>query len=292
MTMNSRILKVTLEMPNGKVVLNQTLFLRIRINKAALALQSKATIEVAGLSTQLRESMLSQFTAWNKRKNEGANLDNPAWINVKVEAGFRVNGKDYSSQVFIGQVVMVDLVAPPPDISIRITCYSRQIDKSNNVSSYPPGNVTFRAYVAWVAAQMNLGTNFICDTSYNDTVISNASRSSRIVGSLLIDLQSIYRPDVAAFVDDDYLIVKDRNKMINPNTIPKVSKFIGAPSWTEWGVSFVTMFDAAIRLGNGAELKSRINPSLNGQYVITELEYDLCSRERPFYVKGSGSPPA
>jgi len=280
-------------MPEGdKVVLDQSLNMRIKINKAAMMLQNRASIDVSGLTTQLRETLLSQFSIWNKRLIDTGVVDRKVWIDVMIEAGWFVDGNDQSSVVFIGQVVSTEPTSPPPDIGIRINCYSRQIDKTTFVTSMAPSSITFSDYVAWAAGQMGLGTNFICDTSYNDVILSNPSRSSFVRSALLIDIQNQYRPDVAAFIDDNLLIVKDVNKLINPKAIPKLTELIGIPSWTEWGVEFVVLMNGAVKLANGVDIKSKMNPSMNGQYVVMTLEYDLCSRDKPFYVKGGASPPA
>lgn len=293
MALKDRILKVTFTMPDGSVtVLDQSLQLRIKINKAALTLQNRASIDVTGLTTQLRESLLSQFTLWNKRLIDTGNLTRPVWVDVKIEAGYVIDGVDQSSVVFIGQVASTEITSPPPDISVRISCYSRQVDKTSFITSPAPSNISFANYVAWAAKQMDLGTNFICDTSYNDVILTNPARSALTRSALLIDIQSQYRPNVAAFIDDNFLIVKDIDKIINPKVVPLVDELIGIPSWNAWGIEFTTFMNGAIKLANGVQVKSKMNPSLNGQYVLMQLEYDLCSRDKPFYVKGGASLPA
>lgn len=290
MALKKRIIRVTLTMPTGVVIITDSLRMSVRIRKAALALQNRATIDVTGLTTQLRESLLSQFTAWNKRLADTTN-NVPSWINVSIEAGYSSNGTERTSVVFVGQVVQVEPTSAPPNIGVRITCYSRQVDQTSYVSDPAPDQVTLLGYVTWAAGQMGLGTNFICQTSKNDLVITNAARSRMTHASILIDIQSIYRPDIVAFVDDNVLVVKDRDALINLNEVANVTQFIGIPTWTEWGVEFTTLFDPTILLAHGATITSKMNPSLNGQYVIMELEYDLTSRDRAFYVKANGNPP-
>lgn len=292
MSLNTRILRVTLAMDSGDVVLDQGLQLRIRINKKALAIQNRATIDITGLSTQLRETLLSKFTAWNRRLLNMANVAE-SMIGVKIEAGYTVNGLEQSSVVFTGQVVQCDPVSGPPNIAVRITCFSRQIDKTNFISGNAPSSTTFYQYVQWAGTQMGFSpSNIICDTSYNDVTVGNVARSMFAQQSLLIDIQDMYKPNVAAFIDDDQLIVKDRNKIINLNEITNVNSFVGIPFWNEWGVEFTTLFVTAIKLATGVNLTSIMNPSLNGQYIVMELDYSLTSRDRDFYLKANCNPPA
>lgn len=291
MSMKERVLKVTFQLPSGEVVLTQGLRMQVRISKAALAAQNKAVIEVFGMDTKMREGLLSQFTAWNKRKAEQGDIT-PQWIPVSIEAGYKDSQGDYSSLVFKGEVALVEPSSPPPNISVRITAYTNQINKTKFVTAPAPAELTLEEYVAWAAGQMGLGTNYICDTSYNKSVITNPSRSTHIAAALVIDIQNAYRQDIAAYVDDGVLIVKDAANLINANLIANVTEFVGTPSWNEWGVEFLTMFDPAIKVGQAVNLTSVMNPSINGNYVTTELDYDLTSRDKAFYVRGSGSPPA
>jgi len=294
MPLNRRLLKVTLAMPGGDVIIDESLQLKVRIHKAALSTQNRAAIEVTNLNTQLREQLLSQFTAWNKRQVEsGRTAQN--WLDVKIEAGYYI-GLDkkntQSSVIFVGQVALVEPTSPPPNIGVRLTCYSRQIDKTTFITERAPYKTTFKKYVEWAAGQMGFGTSFICDTSYNDVEILNPARSIHTVAGLLPDIQSYYRPDVAAFVDDNVLIVKDRSAVINKDQVSLLDRFIGIPGWTEWGVEFTVMFDPTVRLAQAVFLMSKMNRSLNGAYVMMEIEYDLTSRDKAFYLKGGGSPPA
>lgn len=307
MTLRKRILKVTLSMPAGDVVLDDSIYIHARIEKAALAIQNKAVLEIMGLSTSLREQLLSQFTAWNKRQVETGQIAQD-WINITIEAGyatpastvaaasggFATPASSQTSVIFKGQVTLCELASGPPNIAVRITCYTQQINKTAFISSQAPAQTTFYNYVKWAAQEMGFGNNFICDTSFNDVVIYNAGRSRYIKYTLLIDIQDKYKPDIAAFVDDDMLIVKDRDKIINPSSISNVTsdQIIGTPCWNEWGVEFTTMYDPTIKLAQATAITSLMNPGVSGTYVITSLEYDLASRNGAWYLKSSGSPPA
>jgi hypothetical protein len=278
-------------MPNGPVVLDETIDLRVRIRKDALAIQNKCDIDIFGMSQTLRASLLSQFTAWNKRNLEAGQPGYQAsYINIVVEAGYNNASQNTSTTVFKGQVATTDPIEGPPNIGVRVTSYSQQLSKVDFVTSPAPAKTTFKNYVAWVADQM--GLPFQCETSYDNQIITNPSAQTMVVGALLIDIQNAYRPNVAAFIDNDVLIVKDINKVISSAQIVQVNEFIGTPLWTEWGVDFMTLFDPKLQLAGAASLQSKMNPSLNQTFVISSLEYDLCSRETPFYAHVFANPSA
>ena len=298
MPLTKRTLKVTISLPGGDVVLDEGLMLRVSIQKAALAIQNSATVEVYGMTTSLRLKLISQFTAWHKRQVSTGQAPQD-WIAVKIEAGYAdaqsVSGGAATSRtalVFVGHVVNVDPTAPPPNIGVRIKCYTRQIDKTAFLTQAAPTSTTYHNLVKFAAQQMGFGDNFVCNTSFNDRVVTNAFRTIYTQGALLLGIQDLYRPNVAAFIDNDKLIVKDRNAIIDPAAVANVTEFIGTPMWNEWGVSWQTLMDPTIQLAGAAQLTSLMNPGVNGNYVITELRYQLSSREGPFYVTAMGSPPA
>lgn len=292
MSIKKRIIRLTFETPSGQVVITQDLKMFVRVNKAALAIQNRATMEIFGLDTQLRQRLTSQLTAWKKRLTEQGDI-NPIWIPVSIVAGYADDDGDHSTLIFKGECVLCEPSSPPPNISIKITAYTNQLNKASFITDPAPAELTFKEYVIWASQQMGLGDNPVCDTSYNESIITNPSRSTHVASALLIDIQNAYRMDVAAYVDDGRLIVKDVAKIVNPSEIAFLDVFVGAPpSWNEWGIQFQTMFNPEVRLGQAVDITSIMNPSTNGQYVVTELDYDLSSRDRQFYVKGSGAPPS
>jgi hypothetical protein len=303
--LNQRVLTVTIGLPSGNVVLTQALSMRIRIRKAALQVQNSATVEVIGMTTSLRLQLLSQFTAWHARQVASGQAPQD-YIPITITAGYQstassaanasgdpsASSTNQSATVFSGYVANVDPTSAPPNIGVRIQCFTRQLDKTQFLTQAAPTSGTFYNLVAWAAQQMGLGSNFICQTSFNNVVVYNAFRTIYTVGGLLIGIQDLQRPNVAAFIDDGQLIVKDRSAIVNSASTVRLDEFIGTPLWNEWGVEWMTLMNTAVKLASAAALTSSMNPGVNGTYVITELEYDLTSREGPFYVKAMGSPPA
>ena len=297
MPLLKRILKVTFKMPSGdEVVLDQDVDLRIRIHKGALEPQNTATIEVANLTQNLRLELMSQFTAYNKRavqKNQPlyGGATNP-YVNVVIEAGYDDGKTKTSAVIFQGQVVEASLSSPPPNMSMRIDCFTQQLNKLTWRTQPTPPGMTFKEYVMWAGKQMET-SNTICETSRDDVKMgANMSGTTYIVGALLIDLQNAYQPDVVAYIDDNVLIVRDYGRVVSVAGKVDVDTFIGAPTWTQWGVSFRTMFDQTITMTCAVTLKSEMNPSLNHEFVVVTLDYDLASRTTPFYCTVYACPPS
>jgi hypothetical protein len=303
MPLANRLLNAVITLQSGTVVtLDQTLQMRVRINKASLDIQNRATIEVYGLTRSLREQLLSQFTLWNRTQFvAGRSVGPPVWAPVTISAGWSTVAPAGSNTgqgqqitpVFVGQVAYVEIISGPPNVGIRLTCYTRQLDKTAFPASPAPYTGTFKNFVAWAANEMGFGTNnYICQTSHDNDPANNLGGEIYTIGSILPAIQNAWMPNVAAFVDDDFLTVKDRSTILNAAATQTYSEFVGIPSWTEYGVEFTTLFDPTIRLAQGATLQSALNPSLNGSYVVMEIEYDLTSREEAFYGKVNANPPA
>lgn len=81
---------------------------------------------------------------------------------------------------------------------------------------------------------------------------------------------------VDAFVDDEELIVKDRDvglsnrvKILNAD-----SGMVGIPKLTEKGVTVSCLIDTSVRIGGTIRIQSEINKAANGDWVIRLLKYD------------------
>ncbi len=290
MAITNRRLKVTFDFQheNDIVVLEENLNLKVKIEKNVLAMQNRADIEVINLGADLRARLLSNFTAWDKRLNDKG-VKPLRWVGVKIEAGY---GKE-TNLIYVGEVVVCELTASPPNTTIRFSCFTKQSDKTKDLTGRSPSNVTFKEYVLWAANQMGLNpgdVNF--ESSYESRRISNPARSIYTVAGLIWDIQDQYKPDVAAWIDDNILVVRDKNKVINPSEIVSLSEFVGIPTWNEWGASFKVLMNPAIKLAKGVTINSELNKSLNGTYVITKVSYELTSRDTNFYVSAQCSPAA
>jgi hypothetical protein len=293
----TRVLTVTFTLPDGETItLNdnpnlQGLRLRVNIHKACLAIRNRASIEITNLSTTLREKLVSLFTAWNNRQIQQEGILTPYYIHVVVEAGYQsIVESPPVVTVFMGDVTVVNLTGSPPNVAIRIMAYTQQVDVTKDPSSTFPTDGTLYDFVKWAASEMGFGNNFTCETSYNDQPVWNAAQTITTVSAILPSIQTQWTYDIAAFVDDNKLIVKDRYSIIDKSAIQTLTEFIGIPSWTEWGMECVTLFDPTVKLAQGVILKSVMNPSLTPTYVVMELEYNLSSRDTEFYGKIGGSP--
>lgn len=288
-----RKLRVTFHMPEGDVVLDETLNMHVHVEKDCLSSQNRAIISVTNLTGSVREQLLSQFTALNRRL-VAAGRAQPAYLDMQVEAGYaQSNGIDTTSVIYKGQVVQTDLVSGPPNVTVRITCYTHQVDKTVYIVQPPPFETTLKGLVLWAGEQMGFDSQHIkCSTDFDADILYNAARSTAVASELPMYISQAYFPRIAAYIDDDIFYVKNTYDVVNAADTVYLNEFIGIPSWTEWGVVFTTLFDPTIRTAQAVDLTSLLNPSLNGKYVVMGIEYELSSRDTPFYCHVNASPAA
>lgn len=96
--------------------------------------------------------------------------------------------------------------------------------------------------------------------------------------------------DFIAFLDNGVLKVLDKDESV-PNEDDSIklinisSGLIGAPSITEHGVTFKTLLDPALSLGDWVKLESEKYPVLNGLYQICELKFNFSTHSKEFYCE-------
>jgi hypothetical protein len=154
-----------------------------------------------------------------------------------------------------------------------------------------PPDLTFRQFVEWAGRQMKVSRT-ICETSQDDAMTGNIAGSTHTVGNLLVDIQNAYNPNIVAYIDNNVLIVRDIDRVVDVSGHVTVNEFIGTPMWTQWGVEFQTLFDQTLGLTCAVKLNSKMNPSLNHEFIVVNIDYVLSSRDTPFYIKVYACPPA
>ncbi|MGF7132072.1 hypothetical protein P3T40_003555 [Paraburkholderia sp. EB58] len=297
MPLKQRVLRADITLPNAagsSITLDQSLDIKVKLSKAVFMNQQICEIVVTNLSASLRESLLSQITAFNRRNVETGVVTAGLYASVSVTAGYIQPGTPpqmLTTTIFTGQIVRCDPVGELPNLAMKLTCYSQQLIKTQFMTQ-PPGSATFGGYCQWVADQ--LGLSLYLNTSKAGQKVTNPGAANQSMGQLLPELQRFYYPNVVAWIDNNTLYVSDANKVVAQNGTVAVNEFVnGFPVWTDYGVTFGCLFNPSIFVGSACILKSTMNPSLNNVgYVVTMIEYDLTSRQDAFDMRIQAAPPA
>ena len=298
MPLPTRVLQAKLKFPNTDEsiafdrLLDQSLKIKVRTSKNILHIQNTCDIEVYGLNDVQRSQLMSNFTAWNYRKN-------PSRQYVGLEMFAAYDNAASPSRFFVGDVVKCGPIGENPNHGVQITSYTRQIDRTNLITASLPTNPTFKQAVEAVARAAGLTAD--CKTYIDNKIIPNfgtfqvnplQAPQHYTIQAAIAMLWRVDPDGVAVWVDDDMLYARNVGEVIDPENVIKLDQFIGAPpTWNEWGITGTVLFTPGLTVASGIDVTSTSNPGVNGQYVVTSLDYNLASRETPFYMTFKASPP-
>jgi len=267
-----RIIELSIEV-DGVIKTYTDLYIKASGSKFANANQNTCNIQIDNLTKNTRDYILTETSPLNRNRRQKR---------VVLKAG----RKSYGTSVVYSGNVVESTPSQPPDIGLSLKCltaffFQGEIIKTNQSSQTKLSDIAGQA-----ANSMNLGLNF----QAKDISVGNYTYS----GSALRQVDKINNLSSAnAFIDDDMLIVKDADKPLT-NIITLVnaeSGMIGIPEITERGVKVKFLLDNKTRIGGTIRVNSKINPAANGDYTIYKLDFDIATRDTPFYYTAEGMRP-
>lgn len=247
--------------------------LRVRASgtKFANAQQNECTLTVTGLSMTTRDHLLTETSPFNSNRTPKRLI---------IEVG-RVSTALF--RIFIGDIVSAEPSAPPDvDVIIKAKTQSAQ---SGNVVAIASGPISKLSAISQrVADEIGLGLDF----QALDKNISNFSYTGAALKMVNLLQDS---GGVRAFIDDETLIVKNYGSALagRIRILGADTGMVGIPKATEKGLDVTFLIDSESLLGGMIRLDSKMNKSLNGDYVIDQLKFDVASHEDPFFYSATCS---
>lgn len=250
---------------NGRINWYEGLKIKATGTKYANPTQNDCTVVITNLKRETRDYLVTEASPFNT---------NPNPKRLILEVGRVSTGL---SQLFIGDIVSAEPSAPP---DIELTIVAKTADASKGKLTAKSGGVQSQlsAIAKAIAADMGLDLDF----QATDKAIGNYSHS----GPELKQVELLQQAGgVSAFIDDKKLVVKNalapltgRMRVLNKN-----SGMVGVPKPTEKGLKVTFLIDKDTIIGGGLRLQSQINPAANGDYVITQLAFDVSTHDTPFF---------
>lgn len=227
--------------------------------------QNECEVKVANLDQATRNRILTETSPFNKNRKPKR---------MYIEAGRVSFG---TTRIFVGDITNTG-VSQPPDIVMTLKSLTKNFEKGNIIARNHPANTPLSTIAKGVASDIGVSLNF----QAVDKSISNYS----FTGGALNQLNALQSAGgVNCFVDDTNLIVKSSGVALK-GFIRKLdlgSGMIGIPEITEHGVKVTFLIDNQTKIGSGLQLTSKEYPTLNGNYVIYKLGFNVTSRDVPFY---------
>lgn len=257
--------QVTIDTTTGDT--NNPPFITASGTMRANPLQNECSIQIANLSAELRNQLLTQLTPWNlNQERKSVQL-----FAGRVSTGFFL--------LYQGDITGCS-ASMPPDIILSIKSQANQwykydiIAQSQNVQNAAVSNIVQNA-----ANGMGLTPRF----EATDKQVSNYSYS----GSRIKEIDNIAQlGSYDVYTTGNTLVCKDKGKPLAEasHTISAQTGMISTPQPTEYGARVVTLLTPGALIGGTFTLDSKINPLLNGDYTIYQYGFQIASRDAPFYT--------
>lgn len=263
---DQRIINVGIEI-DGNIYHFEGLNIIARGCKFMSALSSKCEIVIYNLTQEHRNFILTRASP---------NAPAPRTpINLTLDVGRESYG---TFRLFEGQVYQGGLTQPP-DIGIYLSSLTQNFQLAET-AAYTKSSISTVYEIAQMAADA-LGLTLIFKLEANKQV-ENFSYTGTPEG-LIKKINQI--GGVVAYKDNKSLIVSAPNQARNqePHLINMATGMVGIPQSTAMGVVVKTLVDNTINIGDEIIVESLMNPSANGNYIIKQIEFEIASRDVPFW---------
>jgi len=233
--------------------------------KYANPLQNDCTVTMSGLSRATRDFLLTETSPFN---------DNRTPKRLIVQAG-RVSTGTFN--LFTGDMISAE-PGGPPDVNLILKAKTQNAQAGNIIST--SGGATSK--LSGLAAQVARDLGVSLDFQAQDKNIANYAHT----GAALRQVQKLQEAGgVAAYIDDDILVVKDAGRPLSGRIqiLNQKSGMVGVPKINEKGLSVQFLVGPETVLGGALRIESKFNKAANGDYVINQLAFDVQSHATPFF---------
>ena len=261
-----RLVRVGLEI-NGEMTFFEDLDIRIQGTKFASPQWGMCTVKISNLTRDQRHYILTKATPYPQI---GAQRQS---IRMTVDIGRQQYGY---FRLFDGQVY-TSTVTAPPDIAIVLRSVASSPVTSLVVDNSFGKTALFKDIAQKVADQNGLQLRF----EANNIQVSNYS----FTGSASKQIEMLQKiGGVRCGVDNGVLTVIDQDKTVGLDLDMDIYKgMVGIPQATESGVIVQMLAQPGVYPFQKINLKSYENPSVNGSYGISQINYDIANRDQPFF---------
>jgi hypothetical protein len=260
---------VTLEISVGekKLTYNQDFYIIAAGQSFTNGLFGDCAIRIDNISKDDRDYLITKTSQWNDNREN-------ALISLSVgRASFG------TFQLFNGHGIASN-PSQPPDIGLTIRSLTQAATLGIPNAFSAPTNVKLKDICQRVADDAGLVLDF-------QVKVNKSINNYRYTGALGKQIQRLNRLGVNAYIaqNSDTLIVTDigaaRDLPIAEINID--TGMIGVPQVNELGATVKVLINEERKIGEPVRITSKINPAVNGDYLVMNLGYEIASRDTPFY---------
>lgn len=237
--------------------------------KVSSIMSAECDITITGIKEESRNYIL-------KAASPGS-INSGNRVRVYLEVGRESYGTAsyYSGDVFRARPTS------KPDLGVNLSCLVGYSNKRKIVSRGGLGLYTpLRQICTWVAEDNGYKLSYqIPDRNIRSYSFTGSAQKS------LEELEELANAEV--FVDSDTMYVKRKGDLAKGKIIYGVSnkfKNLIQADATEYGVIVKMLFHPDVTVGSVINLESELNPSINGQYSVFRVNFDIKKRGTEFYL--------
>lgn len=266
---NPRILRVTFRDSVSQDVFSDDVAINVEGFRSGSWVLNEATVSIYNIRKELRDRLTTRYQPTNQVRI-GAQRGS-----IFIDAGRESTGFSRVFEGHIRSITPTDL----PDIALNVQAVTSYLNKTD-ISSTNFRINTVRGISEQIAQILGLRLNF----NATDMPLRNYNYVGDQAG-LVKFLDELV--GISAFIDNNQLVVLDDGLESSPfiHQVNSRNGMVGVPTLSEAGVNVRFLWRPNIRVGSIIEVESRVYPGVNGQYVISNLKFNLTNRDHPFYYE-------
>lgn len=263
---DDRLVNLEIEVDGQKHVYDQSYYIIAEGTRFTNGNFGTCNLRIDNISKKFRDYLIGRTSQWVKNKTVA---------NVRLNVGRESYG---TFMMFAGQA-MAGSPTQPPNIGLILNSLTGLSQLGFDTSIASPENSTVEDICKQVAKNAGVNLSF---KAQNNPVIGNYQFAG-VIGKQIKGLSDL---GVYAYQDTDGTLVVTDVQVARDLPVIDVSQetgMVGVPQITQNGVRVNMLIKNEIKIGAPVQLTSKVNPTVNGKYMIYKLGFQLGSRENPFY---------
>jgi hypothetical protein len=274
-----RIIEIDIVLPDQTYTFSGDYSIYASGSKFGCATMNSCSLRIDNLTKELRNTILTLASPLLSPPS-----NNPAFANsqaatrkpviLNLKAGRQSTGVFL---LFTGNVISCE-VTQPPDIGIVLRSLTNNFNMSLLANIQQPAVTQLSEIAQTIAIQNGLFIDF----EASDKQIDNYS----FTGALNNNLEKLNQMGgIQAGVDNGTMWVINAGSVRKNTgfTISESTGMVGIPQVTDQGVTVKVMMNSAILVGGQVTIQSVTNPAANGTFKVAKMDYEIASREQPFW---------
>lgn len=263
--MDKRILQIGIEV-NGKLNVYSDARMTVKINKSSDSKQNTCEVTISNLLKETIDYLITETSPWNPSRSPKI---------LTVMAGRESVGVE---RIYVGEVISA-VPSLPPDITLTMKAQTLESAKYKWSSINSPKVIQLSELSSRISKAFGLNLKMEAKDKTISNYLFNGPLAKQVKKLELVG-------DIDAYVDDEYLVVKDLGKALKGvvRVVSANNGMIGIPTLDEKGVRVRVLYDPNFTMGQQIEIQSDLNQAASGQFVTYNMAYSLANQDQDWYI--------